>query len=335
MGDAKVVPTKPSTLPEVGFGRRKVAAVAATKLLARKKKATLLHKTAPKPPLTYQYHVGKGNNSRLILQALRKRPWFVPKNDSSKQRVFVWEMYRNRKRFEREKNRIACNHLEHNTCLVNKDGLYRTMRAYCAVEGREPMDQFMPLTFHVTTLEDEEWTSFKAAFTKHTQDEDKARATNLWILKPASMSNRGFGIRVANDLEEIEAIVSTEARKDARCGGWVCQKYIERPLLIDGRKFDIRAFCLLVTDRKGRIQAYAHRSCSYVRTSSTKYSLKPQDLAKKGVHFCVEIKLSRRVSATSESWPPRHRRDVSTTAWRCGLSPIDSASIIGCTRLTG
>ena len=77
-------------------------------------------------------------------------------------------MYRNRKRFEREKNRIACNHLEHNTCLVNKDGLYRTMRAYCAVEGREPMDQFMPLTFHVTTLEDEEWTSFKAAFTKHT-----------------------------------------------------------------------------------------------------------------------------------------------------------------------
>ena len=129
--------------------------------------------------------------------------------------------------------------------------------------------------------------------------------------------------------------MSTEARKDARCGGWVCQKYIERPLLIDGRKFDIRAFCLLVTDRKGRIQAYAHRSCSYVRTSSTKYSLKPQDLAKRGVHFCVEIKLSRRVSATSESWPPRHRRDVSTTAWRCGLSPIDSASIIGCTRPTG
>ena len=286
MGDAKVVPTKPSTLPEVGFGRRRVAAVAATKLLARKKKATLLHKTAPKPPLTYQYHVGKGNNSRLILQALRKRPWFVPKNDSSKQRVFVWEMYRNRKRFEREKNKIACNHLEHNTCLVNKDGLYRTMRAYCQGEGREPMDQFMPLTFHVTNLEDEEWTSFKAAFTKHvTADGQEARATNLWILKPASMSNRGFGIRVANDLAEIEAVVNTEARKDARCGGWVCQKYIERPLLIDGRKFDIRAFCLLVTDRKGRIQAYAHRSCSYVRTSSTKYSLKPQDLAKKGVHL--------------------------------------------------
>jgi cold-inducible RNA-binding protein len=36
--------------------------------------------------------------------------------------------------------------------------------------------------------------------------------------------------------------------------------------------------------------------------------------------------LSRRVSATAESWPPRHRRDVGTTAWRCGLSPFNSSS---------
>ena len=33
---------------------------------------------------------------------------------------------------------------------------------------------------------------------------------------------------------------------------------------------------------------------------------------------CVEIKLSRRVSATAESWPPRHRRDATSMAWRCG-----------------
>ena len=104
--------------------------------------------------------------------------------------------------------------------------------------------------------------------------------------------------------------MSTEARKDARCGGWVCQKYIERPLLIDGRKFDIRAFCLLVTDRKGRIQAYAHRSCSYVRTSSTKYSLKPQDLAKKGVHLVNELRGNQRYGAR------RHRQDIEATRFQ-------------------
>jgi len=191
--DATIVPTKtpPAALP--AFKKGKVAALAAAKLLAKKKR------TAPRPPLTYQYHVGKGNNSRLILQALRKRPWFVPKNESSHQRVFVWEMYRNRKRFEKEKGRVACNHLEHNTCLVNKDGLYRTMRAYCDQEGREPMAQFMPLTFHLKSGKDEEHAAFRDAFAAHAVPVE-TQATNLWILKPASMSNRGFGIRVANDL---------------------------------------------------------------------------------------------------------------------------------------
>ena len=35
--------------------------------------------------------------------------------------------------------------------------------------------------------------------------------------------------------------------------------------------------------------------------------------------------LSRRVSGTAQSRPPRHRRDASSMAWRCGLSPLDSA----------
>ena len=51
---------------------------------------------------------------------------------------------------------------------------------------------------------------------------------------------------------------------------------------------------------------------------------------------CVEIKLSRRVSATAESWPPRHRRD-GVAVW----SLIDRFSRHGrvpaekCTGLTG
>ena len=49
---------------------------------------------------------------------------------------------------------------------------------------------------------------------------------------------------------------------------------------------------------------------------------------------CVEIKLSRRVSATAESWPPRHRRDVSTTAWRCAPDLLVDRRDVS-TRLTG
>ena len=49
---------------------------------------------------------------------------------------------------------------------------------------------------------------------------------------------------------------------------WVVQKYIERPLLIDGRKFDIRSYCLITPDHK--VHMYKH---SYIRTSSTAFDL--------------------------------------------------------------
>jgi hypothetical protein len=49
---------------------------------------------------------------------------------------------------------------------------------------------------------------------------------------------------------------------------WILQKYIEFPLLLAGRKFDIRSF-VLVTPNK---QAWLH-SESYIRTSSAIFTL--------------------------------------------------------------
>ena len=44
------------------------------------------------------------------------------------------------------------------------------------------------------------------------------------------------------------------------------------------------------------------------------------------VDSCAEIKILRRVRAESPRRPPRHRRDASSMARRCGLSPPDSAN---------
>lgn len=62
---------------------------------------------------------------------------------------------------------------------------------------------------------------------------------NIWILKPAG-SSRGRGIEIFNHLEEIKSKLQTECH-------YVIQKYIENPLIIKSKKFDIRQWVLVTS----------------------------------------------------------------------------------------
>eukprot|EP00892_Ulva_mutabilis_P007150 jgi/Ulvmu1/4807/UM020_0092.1 len=96
---------------------------------------------------------------------------------------------------------------------------------------------------------------------------------SVWIAKPESR-NRGIGITVHKSMQD--ALDHINSGKLGAIS--VIQKYIENPLLLDGRKFDIRSFVLILPSKQ--ILFYEQ---SYVRTSSTTFCL--DDLSDRSVHL--------------------------------------------------
>lgn len=253
------------------------------------------------------------------MAAMKRRPWWhailsadSDETMSGQQPSFVWEMYRNSLRYKDDAFRYTLlNHIQKNSCLVTKKGLYLSLKAHCAAQGIDLLS-IVPMTFYLAP----------GASTKSMKDDDillfdeynaQLQATGcspedaLWILKPASKTNRGFGIKVVKGLDAVmKAVhrvssaqsVSSEchsddepeepdkdkdnplfkaARKIARQDGYIVQKYMEQPLLVSGRKFDIRCFVLVtVFERKdggGKEVRAQFFSDAYVRTSCKKYTL--------------------------------------------------------------
>jgi tubulin monoglycylase TTLL3/8 len=88
---------------------------------------------------------------------------------------------------------------------------------------------------------------------------------NTWILKPGGKS-RGRGIKCFRSYEKMMIhIRKIKARQ------WVVQKYIENPMLIMKKKFDIRQW-VLVTDWNP-LTIWIYKEC-YVRFSPIDYDIK-------------------------------------------------------------
>ena len=85
----------------------------------------------------------------------------------------------------------------------------------------------------------------------------------MWLVKPTN-ANQGRGIELFSELDKMLAYI--DQRPATTC--CVVQKYIERPLLYRGRKFDIRVWALMTT--KNEIYFYKQ---GYLRTSSVGYTL--------------------------------------------------------------
>jgi hypothetical protein len=89
---------------------------------------------------------------------------------------------------------------------------------------------------------------------------------NIWILKPAA-SNQGKGIQIFNKIRDIVSFINDQV-SDSQ---WVVQKYIEKPLLYKGRKFDIRMWAFVhFEEDPEKLNLYFFDE-GYLRTSSCEY----------------------------------------------------------------
>jgi tubulin polyglutamylase TTLL1/tubulin monoglycylase TTLL3/8 len=174
------------------------------------------------------------------------------------------------------------NKLEHNYHLTNKKTLFLSLRKYCEVTN-EPLIDLIPLTYHISNgLADIELMRFMDLQTA-VSDSGERKLKGVWIVKPGENTNRGTGIAVCGTIEQVKAEIS--AHSLCPISGlkrtFILQKYIENPLLINRRKFDIRCFTL-ITAVNSVIQCYFYQE-GYLRTSSKEFSLK--DYSNRFIHL--------------------------------------------------
>jgi len=103
---------------------------------------------------------------------------------------------------------------------------------------------------------------------------------NFWLLKPTGL-NRGRGVHVFNRLKQLRKhLLEYLKPKTTKPISLVIQKYIESPLLIQQRKFDIRVWVLVTQE----MNCYFFKE-GYLRTSSKKFILDPNNSDNKFVHL--------------------------------------------------
>lgn len=186
------------------------------------------------------------------------------------------------------------NKLEDNFHLSNKKAMFLNIRLYYEAMGKDCFNA-VPLTFHVKEgLEDPDFHRFKQYYFKEEEEIKKQKALkqedegqqvpqsvrrNIWIVKPGENTNRGQGITVLKDFEEIKALIQeSTANKKRTC---IVQKYIHNPLLINKRKFDIRLYAFL-SSVNGNLKAYFYQD-GYLRTSCREFTI--HNLSNRMIHL--------------------------------------------------
>ena len=103
-------------------------------------------------------------------------------------------------------------------------------------------------------------------------------------MKPIGRA-QGKGIFLVNKLSQIESWLKERgSQKAENCcyEDYVCQRYIDNPMLVCGRKFDLRIYALCLSYVP--LKVYLYRD-GFTRFSNTRFSMSKDDLSNNYIHL--------------------------------------------------
>jgi len=203
------------------------------------------------------------------------------------------------------------NHFPNHVELTKKDLMVKNIKRYkkefekdkngVNIDKPDPKTvylDFLPLTF-----------TLPGDYNLFVEEFKKSPSTN-WIMKPTDKA-RGVGIFIVNKLHQVKKW-SRESKIQwsyANCkDSYVISKYIDNPLLIGGKKFDLRLYVLVTSWRP--LIAYKHKQ-GFCRFCSVKYSNNCNDLDNNFIHL-TNVSIQKHGDDYNEAnggkWSVKHLR---------------------------
>uniref|UniRef100_A0A2K6BX98 Tubulin--tyrosine ligase-like protein 10 n=1 Tax=Macaca nemestrina TaxID=9545 RepID=A0A2K6BX98_MACNE len=305
------------------------------------------HSTRPGP----FFYIGGNNGAAIISSYCKSKGWRRIQDSRREDYVLKWCEVKSRDSYGsfREGEQLLYQ-LPNNKLLTTKIGLLSTLRgrawamskaskapggtqarpgasAFAPSPAHPPaslpcrvlrMEEFFPETYRLDLKHERE-----AFFTLFDE-------TQIWICKPTA-SNQGKGIFLLRKQEEVAALqAKTRSAEDdpihhkspfrgpqAR----VVQRYIQNPLLLDGRKFDVRSYLLIACTTPYMI-FFSH---GYARLTLSLYDPHSSDLSGHLTNQFMQKKSPLYVLLKEDTvWSmERLNRYINTTFWKARGLPKD------------
>ncbi|CAK73016.1 unnamed protein product (macronuclear) [Paramecium tetraurelia] len=215
-----------------------------------------------------------------ILEAFKRRLWKETEGDD-------WDIMWAEKEWIHEvldhthlQSNQKINHFRNHYELTRKDLMIKNFKRYKKNLEREGKSEeannynFFPLTFHLPS----EYPIFFEEFKRQSANSDTKTA---WIMKPIGKS-QGKGIFIFNKIQQISQWKNTLRynQDNPQAEAYIVQKYIADPLLIGGKKFDMRIYLLCTSYQP--LTLYLYRT-GFARFTHHRYD--SEDISNTYVHL--------------------------------------------------